>query len=144
MIWKEIAAIDSTPCKLRQFALVLAVACIVIGTLGLWRHGQGYTPWFVAATALALVALIDAMTGLRVSYVLWPFHKIWMGAAMLIGHVMSYVVLGLLFFLVFTLIRCVSTLLRHELLDTKWDTSPASYWIVRNGKPDPKHCEKQF
>jgi len=39
MIWKEIAAIDSTPCKLRQFALVLAAACIVIGTIGLWRHG---------------------------------------------------------------------------------------------------------
>jgi hypothetical protein len=58
---------------------------------------------------------------------------------------MTNVILGILFYLVFTFIGVVSRLAGKQFLDLKMDISRRSYWRYRESKPFNKsNYERQF
>lgn len=141
----DIRKIESTPKELRQFATVMAVAFGLIGGIVLWRGGTVHTILFIIAAVFAVPALIDRVAGTKLCTVLLPLQKVWMTIAVVIGFFVSRMILGLLFYTVFTSIGTISRLVGKPLLDRSWGKETESYWIIREERPrDPKHCEKQF
>jgi hypothetical protein len=84
--------------------------------------------------------------GLVLPAALKPLQKVWMIFAVVMGWFMTRVILGVLFFFVFTTISLISKLLlRKQFLDLKIDKSAKSYWVRRESKPfDAKNYERQF
>jgi hypothetical protein len=127
--------------ELRRFGLQVGGAFLVFGSVSWWRN-HVYPP-IVLWTLGALLFV----PGLVAPGLLVPAHRFWFGPVMKvaarIGEVVSRVVLGLMFYLVFTPIGFVMRRFRDPLdraLDGK-----SSDWRRRERRPvDPASYEQQF
>ena len=134
----EIKEIKSTKKELREFGVVVGGVLIVIGSVLFWRHRNTY-PYFLSIGSALVLLGVFAPNVLKIP------QKIWMAAAVMMGFVMSREILGVLFYGVFTLIRCVSSLFGKRFLDLKIDRTRKSYWRYRKQEQlDPKRYEYQF
>lgn len=118
---------------LRTFGLILACILAVFGGLA-WRKGGAAAPYWLAAAALsAAVSLArpDAMI-----HVFRP----WMRVAMAIAAVNTFVILGALYYLVFTPVARVAKLFGEDFLDLSLESAD-SYWRPKADKPD---YDRQF
>ncbi len=145
MLLQEIKEIKSGRKERHQFALVIAGAAVALGLYLDWRVGFYPLPFIVAIVLLIPVG-IDKCFKTDTAIILLPLQRIWMGVAIILGHFVSRIILGLFFFGVFTIVRLLNRFFGKPLLDTAWDkTARESYWIPRN--PDdytPDHSERQF
>ena len=87
-------------------------------------------PW-----ALALAAATAGATLLNPGW-LTPFNRAWMKFGMALHHVISPVVMGLIFFAVFTPMGVVMRLFGWDAMKRAWDPALKSYW-VRRDPPGP-------
>ncbi len=134
----EIRNIKSGNRELRSFAVVMAVALAVLGLLLLWKGRDYYLYFLVGAGAFMAIGLV-------VPVVLWPLHKIWMTAAVVLGWLMTRVILGILYYLVITPTSLLGRLFGKRFLDLKIDRSATSYWIKREDRPsEPADLERQY
>jgi len=82
--------------------------------------------------------------------VLWPgllapANRLWLAFGLLLHRVTSPLVLGLLFFLVFTPMGLLMRAIRKDPLRLRWDGSAKSYWIHRSPPgPEPDTMRNQF
>jgi hypothetical protein len=68
-----------------------------------------------------------------------------MGLAVIMGHMMSRIILSLMFFLIFTPVGLFLRVFRKDILKEKIDVNADSYWIKRENKPyNPKRAEQQY
>jgi hypothetical protein len=118
--------------SLRVFAVALKAFCLVWAWLS-WR--KGWAPVSVGLLAMALITLAlaiakpGALRGLYLglSYLTFP-----------IGWVMSHVILGAIYFVVFTPIGWLLRMFGHDALKRRFEPSRESYWDARaNPEPDP-------
>jgi ABC-type uncharacterized transport system permease subunit len=123
---------------LRKFALTMFFALGILGAILVWRkRDTGFILWGIGAAAL-LMAWVQPR-------VLKPVHKYWMKLAVLLGLVSSHVVLGLLYYLVFTPIGLVMRVVGKNPLALRPGTTNSSYWIRReNSEYDPQRYEKMY
>lgn len=68
----------------------------------------------------------------------------WMYAAYPIGWVVSHVLLGIIYFGVFTPVGLVMRALGHDPMERRFDRQAASYWIKRESVSDPRRYFRQF
>jgi hypothetical protein len=74
-----------------------------------------------------------------------PFHWAWMKLAEAIGWVMNRVLLGITFFVLFTLTGLVVRLIGRDALHRDFRTRRESHWTPRRGEPPtPDRYERQF
>ncbi|CAG4882919.1 conserved protein of unknown function [Georgfuchsia toluolica] len=85
-----------------------------------------FYPW--AAVVACLTAVV---TLTRVSW-LTPLNRAWMTLGELISRVVNPLVLGLIFFAVFTPVAFVMRLAGRDVLTRKWDAGRRSYWSERD------------
>ncbi len=138
MLIEEIRNISSEKSDLRKFGLTVGIVLGLLGGLLIWR-GKDYYLYFLIISA----ALI--FSGLLLPVILKPFQKIWMTLAVIMGWFMTRVILGILFYLVFTLTALLGRLFGKEFLDTKMDKSRPGYWHYRKPEKFSKSgYEKQF
>lgn len=139
MLLEEIKAIKSEKKDLRNFGLTIGIALGLLGGLLWWRGKETYM-------VFAILSFAFIFFGLILPAMLKPLQKVWMTLAVVLGWFMTRVILGVLFFLVFTTISLISRLLlRKQFLDLKIDKSLKSYWIRRESKPfDARNYERQF
>jgi len=138
MFLEEIKAIKSEKRDLRNFGIALSVFMLILGLWGWYRGKDTYTTFFVISAASMIL-------GLTVPIVLKPIQKAAMTFAVIMGWFMTRLILGMLFFIVFTFIGLISRILGKKFLDLKMDRSRQSYWIHRNSRPfDTKDYERQF
>jgi hypothetical protein len=137
MIIEEIRNIKSDRKDLRNFGLAVGSVLFIIGGVLLWRHRPAW-PYFLGAGG-ALILL-----GLAVPRVLKPLQKAWMALAVVMGWVMTRVILGVLFYLVFTPIGLTARIFGKRFLDLGRKGKKDSYWNYRKGRPDRDSYEKQF
>lgn len=124
--------------ELKKFGIILSVILSLIGTISLYR-GNLYPA--ISLYILSLFAVILVLTN---PVLLWPVHSILLFISHIIGWINTRLLLGIIFYLVFSPIGLVLRIFRKDLLDRKFNSDKDSYWIPREGDVDPKRCERQF
>ncbi len=112
------------------FALIFGIAIPLIAQNGypVWPFALGGTFW--------LASLIYPKS-LRLIY------TIWMKIGDVLGYINTRIILGILFFLVFTPIGFTMRAFRADPMGKKFDPSLKSYRVECEEK-SPKHMEKPF
>jgi hypothetical protein len=123
----------------RSFGLVFAAVFLVIA---MWPlvFGRGAPRWWalIVGAAFALLALAAPA-------VLAVPNRAWTKLGLLLGKIVSPIVLGLLFFAVFTPMGWVLRAMGKDPMRLKRDTAAASYWIERKPPgPPPESLNNQF
>jgi Saxitoxin biosynthesis operon protein SxtJ len=122
----------------RTFGLVFTAFFAIVALLPLWS-GHPIRRWALAASAVFLA------TALLVPVVLAPFNALWTRLGGLLHKITNPVVLGLLFYTVFTPFGLVMRLLGRDGLRLKYDSEASTYWISRQPPgPPPNTMINQF
>ena len=101
-------------------------AVFVLGALySAWKGG----PWM--GTLLVLALATAAVTLTRETW-LTPLNRAWMKLGELLGRVVSPVVLGVIFFGVFTPAGAIMRLLGRDAMCRSFDAAAPSYWVKRD------------
>ena len=102
----------------RKFGWTFAVLFLLVGAL--------YHPVLIAVgAAMALVTMTRA-------HWLAPLKHAWMKFGELLHHVVSPVVMGVIFFAVFTPVAFVMRLAGRDALYRKFDAAAPTYWVHRD------------
>jgi hypothetical protein len=114
------------PQTLRWFGMIQAAALAMIAGMIWWRF---------QSPLVAQGVLIFAGLFLAAYYAIPPLRRSLYLAAMYLtfplGFVLSYFILGLLYFVVFTLIGLLLRLCGYDPLQRRLDRHAKSYWIAR-------------
>lgn len=122
----------------RSFGGVFVVSFLVLTALSVWNGGRAW-PWFVGASGTVL------LTTLVRPALLTPFNRWWMRLATLLHRVSSPLLLGVIFYGMFTPMALVMRLAGRDVLKRKFDRSTASYWVRRDPPgPDRASFRDQF
>ncbi len=124
---------------LRRFGIVLAALLALLGGY-LWYVGAIGVAQFVHATSLVLLG-----TGLILPVALKPIYFPYMWLARMVAFVNIHLLLGLVFYTLFTLTGFVMRLLGRDPLDRKIAPDAESYWQRRASSLFPRdHYRKRF
>jgi len=124
--------------EIKQFGLTLTIALTVIRIIIMLKHGYVNQWLLYIAIGLFSISLILPKT-------LKPIYKVWMKVTTTISKVISFVILGLFFYLIITPIGLFMKIIRRDPLQRRFDRNTDSYWINRDAKlNDPKRIERQF
>lgn len=138
MLLEEIKNIKSTIPEVRKFGLTIGAVLLVIGGLLFWKEKPSFLYFGAAAITFAGLGLIAPA-------VLKPVYRAWMTFAVVMGFIMTRVILGVMFYGLFTPISLMLRLLRKDLLQQEIDQSATSYWIKRpRTKYEPQISERMF
>ena len=125
--------------ELRNTGLVVGIAFLVLGGIMLIHPGKVPPPVLFGIGGVLL------LLGLLAPPLLRPFHFLWMKLAEGLGYVMNRVILGLLFFIFFTLTGLVVRLIGRDLLQRNYRRRSESYWVDRTEPAaPPERYERQF
>jgi hypothetical protein len=121
----------------RSFGLVFAVVFTIIALLPL-KDGESVRLWALGVAGVFLVA------ALAVPKILRPLNLVWFRFGMLLHHIVTPLVMGLLFFVTVTPIGVLMRLCGKDPLRLKRNDA-ASYWIARTPPgPAPETMKQQF
>jgi Saxitoxin biosynthesis operon protein SxtJ len=115
----------------RSFGWTFTAVFVLGGLYSAWRGG----PWLTALLVLALGTA--AITITRESW-LTPLNRAWMKLGELLGRVVSPVVLGVIFFGVFTPAAAIMRLLGRDAMCRGFDAAARSYWVKRDPPGPPE------
>jgi hypothetical protein len=125
-----------TPAEGRKFGLVVGGAFLVLGGLLWWRS------YSTAASVLLLLAGLLIAGGLAVPGRLGPIYHAWMALAKAISKVTTPIVMGAIFFLVFTPAGLLARLVGHRPLSRPQGS--ASFWLSRPAGDRRGNMDHQF
>jgi hypothetical protein len=138
MLIDDIRNIKSGKKDLRNFAIVIGVALLLIGLLMLLKKNHAFIYLFITSGIILILGFI-------LPVVLKPLQKIWMTFAVIMGWIVSRIILIILFFIILTPISLISRLFGKKYLDIRMDKTEDSYWHLREKRQLSKtDCEKQF
>ena len=109
----------------RSFGWVFTAFFTLIGAYSLWRGGRAY-PW-----DFGLAAVIAMVTIARPEW-LGPLNRLWMKLGDLMNRVVSPVVLGAIFYGVFTPIGFVMRVAGRDIMKRKFEPMTPTYWFKRD------------
>jgi len=95
------------------------------------------------AYSMALVSLIFLVVTIRKADVLLPLNKLWMRFGLLIGMIVRPIVLGVIFFGLFTPYALIMRMSGRDELRIKFK-SKASHWISRSEPIQSDSFKNQF
>jgi saxitoxin biosynthesis operon SxtJ-like protein len=124
MQWADVIkpASDKT---LRQFA---ALSLLVFGGMAAWRLWHGQSGAFTIV--LLALALVIGGVGLLLPAAIRPIYAGWMIAAFPIGWAVSKIVMGLMFYLVFTPVGVLFRLMGRDPLQLR-RRQAGSFWAPK-------------
>ena len=122
----------------RGFGLVFAVVFAIIGLGPLMGEG----PIRIWACAAAAAFLAVAVTRPRI---LAPLNRLWTKIGLFLHRIASFVVFGLLYYLMITPIGVARRMLGEDPLRLRLEPGTRSYWIERQPPgPTPDSIKHQF
>ena len=95
-----------------------------------------------ASTFAGLMSVFLLITLVKVD-VLLPLNKLWMSFGLLLGMIVSPIVLGFIFFLIFTPIAFVMRVFRRDELRLRF-RNKSSHWIKREAPTKSDSFKHQF
>jgi site-specific recombinase len=116
----------------RKFGMLFFVVFGLLAGYTGWR-GRPAFPYFLGLSLAFLLVALAAPGLLR------PLNRAWMAFAGLLHKVTSPIILGVMFFVLFTPVGLVMRLRRRDLMRRQFDRKADSYWIPRvpPGPPGP-------
>jgi hypothetical protein len=138
MRWSDLPLSPSDR-TLRQFA---GLWIVFFGGLACW-HGlfRGHE---IASIVLAILAITFGPLGLVKPRALKPIFVAWMVVAFPIGWVVSHVLLGCLYYGVFTPVGFFFRLAGRDPLELKRPAGKSTYWVTKPAATDVRRYFKQF
>ena len=126
---------------IRLFSNIVPVVLIIWGTvLGFSHHWAGRSEWILYGIAVVLF-----FWGMISPFTLRPVYIVWMYLTRCIAWFLTTLVLGLVFYIGFTVIGFLMRLFGKDPLNRGFDKEAASYWRKRGDyKFDRDRYEKQF
>ena len=112
----------------------------VFGLAAAYFYYAGNMGWAYAVVAAASMFLL--LTLIK-SDALLPLNKLWMRFGLLLGMIVSPIILGIIFFCLFTPIAMIMRLSGRDELRLKF-TNKASYWISRDEPIKSESFKNQF
>jgi hypothetical protein len=126
------------PSSNRTFGLVFAAFFALVALLPLLR-GHAVRRWALPLSALFLLIALAAPK------ILAPLNRAWTALGTLLHAVVNPLVLGVLFYLVFTPFGWVLRRMGKDFLRLRPAPGAASYWIPRQPPgPPPESMSRQF
>jgi hypothetical protein len=98
---------------------------ILAGLFGLWRSSPTLACMFVLAALFALITVTRAQW-------LAPLNRAWMRFGALLNSIVSPVVLGLIYFGVFTPAALIMRVIGRDAMCRRFDPAARSYWVKRD------------
>ena len=127
----------------RGFGLTVGGILLAIGAVRLVLHWQEGVGW--VTPAMMVIGAVLVLLALTFADVLAPLNVAWTKLGLVMFSVISPVILGLLYFGVFTPFGLVLRATGHDPLRLKFDPDATTYWIERSPPgPDPKTMANQF
>lgn len=122
----------------RSFGIVFTVFCAIVAGVQLWYGSSAFRGWLLAALVFAAFSVVY-------SRALRPLNILWFKFGMLLHRVVSPLILGVMFFAVFTPIGLWMRLVGKRPLNLRYDPQAESYWIHRRPPgPPPGSFDQQF
>lgn len=122
----------------KEFGFVFAAVFALAFALPLLRHRQ--PRWWAIPVSLFFLA-----AALFFPALLKPLAKIWMKIGLLLHKVMNPLILGVVFFLVFTPFGLLLRAFGMKFLKLGWEKNAKSYWVDRSPPgPDQLSFKNQF
>lgn len=122
----------------RSFGTLFTVVFALLGTYSWWRGSPVYLWAWGLSTLMLLVTL--AKPGW-----LTPANRAWMKLAELLNRIVSPVVLGVIFFGIFTPTAWVIRLMGRDAMKRCFEPATPTYWVKRDPPgPDPTALPNQF
>jgi hypothetical protein len=122
----------------RSFGWLFTMVFALLGGYSLWQDGWLY-PW-----AFALAGITAAVTLAQPEW-LAPLNRAWMRLGQLLHRVVSPVVLGVIFYGVFTPVGFVMRLAGRDIMRRRFEPGAATYWLDRDPPgPAPDSFKDQF
>ena len=122
---------------LRVFGILFGAMLVVFGLWPLLFRHETTRIWALALAALPLVPAI-----VFPSLLTWPYRG-WVRLGGAIGAVVSRVILGALFFLLFTPVGIARRVLGRDTLSLRFDPNAATYRVPVDAR-STGHLERQF
>lgn len=139
--------IPPTKPELRKFGLVMTAAFFVLSLIvtgiGYWLHGGIRWNRIYLLNGIGLIGFLAP--AVVFPSILAPVHFYWMKFGRALGWVNQRLILGLVWYLVFTPVSIVQMLIGRDPMHRKPDKNAKTYWIDRSKEQrGPKHFERQF
>jgi hypothetical protein len=123
----SIRGLDTSPRRLRSFALTVGGVLLSLSLWMLFRHRAPGFRWVAGVAGLLLLA-----AGAAAPSRLGPLYRGWMAVAFAMGWFMSRLLLVAIFVLVVTPIAWVGRLAGQRFLEVRPDSRATSYWVRRD------------
>lgn len=124
----------------RSFGFTFAVVFALLAGFTYWHLGA--TTTFYTMTILTLVFVVVTLTAARL---LRPLNLIWLKFGLLLHKVINPVIMGLLFFAVFTPMGVAMRAMGVDLLRLKRKPATETYWIsMRDEDIQDSSMKNQF
>ena len=123
--------------ELRTFGLMTGgIVAVLFGLLLPWLFSHAFPlwPWIVAGVLGSLGLLAPAALG--------PVYRLWMKFGHVMGAINTRIILGLLFYVIFTPVGLAMRLFRWDPMRRR-KSDGGSYRVVNHPK-SPKHMERPF
>ena len=120
-----------------------AAALVAFGGLGALNHWPWGGPTWLTL-ALAALGVVSALLALFRPGANRPLYVVLMIAVYPIGLVVSYVMLGVVFFGILTPVGLIFRLIGRDELSRRIDPDATTYWVDRPTNTDPKRYFRQF
>lgn len=131
---------SSLPVSDRKFGLVFT--CVFAALAGYAYHAAWSMAWVAGFLVTCIVFLVLSLVASRV---LHPLNKLWLGFGNLLGHIVSPITLGVIFFLLLTPVALVQRMKGRDALKMKKNNKTASWWVSRERPvPDTDAFDYQF
>lgn len=108
-----------------KFGFFFSAVFVAVGVYSYW-NGHPYVACFFVALGLLFAAIAIVKADL-----LLPLNKLWMRFGILIGMIVSPIVLGVIFYLLFTPIGVFMRLVGRDELRLKFKRK-STYWMLRD------------
>jgi hypothetical protein len=126
------------PSSNRTFGIVFAVFFALVAVLPALR-GHAVRRWALPFSALFLLAALAAPK------LLGPLNRAWTALGALLHAIVNPLILGVLFYLVFTPFGWVLRRMGKDFLRLRPAAGAQSYWIARQPPgPEPESMSRQF
>jgi len=125
--------------QVRTFGIGLIVILSIIAGLQIYLGRLEVSIGLFSACAVILVMLVLSPT------ILTPLYQLMLVVSKAIGVVMTPIVLGLVFYLVFAPVGILLRLVRRDILDRKFNINSGSYWKAKEAtRDDLGRYERQY
>ena len=130
---------DPSRRELSWFGLLVAAFFGIVGAIVFWQFDAPVTARAIWIAGVGITLLYYVLPPLR-----RPLYLGWIYAALPIGWVISHVLMGLIFYVVFLLVGLGMRLCRYDPMRRRFDPGASTYWVEHRPGGNPDRYFRQF